>query len=166
MSIVREAAIAVFRAFGVDAIFGNPGSTELPMLRDLPSDIPYILELQDAQLFLVGDDPAHIAALPGGIGVVASPARTLARVAERIQRRPVRHLALERTPPAPAMTDAWLMHPIAALRPADSVVVGEARRSPSSSSTTAVTRRSARSAVTSAWTRSRAPTCRASTPWP
>ena len=36
MTSVREATFELFRAHGMTTIFGNPGSTELPMLRRLP----------------------------------------------------------------------------------------------------------------------------------
>ena len=36
MPSVREATLEIFRAHGMTTIFGNPGSTELPMLADLP----------------------------------------------------------------------------------------------------------------------------------
>lgn len=45
---VRDGAFAVMRAFGMTTIFGNPGSTELPMFRDLPKDFRYVLGLQEA----------------------------------------------------------------------------------------------------------------------
>lgn len=38
----------LLRDFGIDAVFGNPGSTELPMFRDFPDDFRYILGLQEA----------------------------------------------------------------------------------------------------------------------
>ena len=45
---VREAAFDLFRAFGMTTIFGNPGSTELPMFRDFPDDFRYVLGLQES----------------------------------------------------------------------------------------------------------------------
>lgn len=45
---VRDGVYDVLRQFGVDTIFGNPGSTELPMFRDFPGDIKYVLGLQEA----------------------------------------------------------------------------------------------------------------------
>jgi benzoylformate decarboxylase len=45
---VRDCVFALMRAFGADTIFGNPGSTELPMFRDFPSDFRYVLGLQEA----------------------------------------------------------------------------------------------------------------------
>jgi benzoylformate decarboxylase len=44
---VRDAVFDLFRAFGTTTLFGNPGSTELPMFRDFPSDFRYILALQE-----------------------------------------------------------------------------------------------------------------------
>lgn len=52
MSTVREATLEVLRAHGMTTIFGNPGSTELPMLADFPSDFTYVLGLQE--LVVVG----------------------------------------------------------------------------------------------------------------
>src|SRR6201991_3622380 len=47
MPTVREATFDLFREQGMTTMFGNPGSTELPMLRDFPSDFTYVLELQE-----------------------------------------------------------------------------------------------------------------------
>ena len=40
---VREAVFALLRDVGLTTIFGNPGSTELPMFRDFPADFRYVL---------------------------------------------------------------------------------------------------------------------------
>ncbi len=45
---VREAVFALFRAFRLTTVFGNPGSTELPMFRDFPADFRYVLGLQES----------------------------------------------------------------------------------------------------------------------
>jgi benzoylformate decarboxylase len=45
---VREAVFELFRAFGLTTVFGNPGSTELPMFRDFPTDFRYTLGLQES----------------------------------------------------------------------------------------------------------------------
>lgn len=52
---VREAAFALFRAFGLTTIFGNPGSTELPMFRAFPADFRYILGLQESVVVGMAD---------------------------------------------------------------------------------------------------------------
>ncbi|MEI9849799.1 MAG: thiamine pyrophosphate-binding protein [Sphingomonas sp.] len=45
---VREAVMRLLRDFGMTTIFGNPGSTELPMFRDFPEDFRYVLGLQES----------------------------------------------------------------------------------------------------------------------
>ena len=57
MPTVREAAFAVFEHFGVDKLFGNPGSTELPMLKALP--FPYVQGLNEAVVVGMADGYAR-----------------------------------------------------------------------------------------------------------
>lgn len=45
---VHNAVIDVLRQFGIDTIFGNPGSTELGLFLDFPEDFRYILGLQES----------------------------------------------------------------------------------------------------------------------
>lgn len=45
---VREAVFELLRAFRLTTVFGNPGSTELPMFRDFPADFRYVLGLQES----------------------------------------------------------------------------------------------------------------------
>ena len=45
---VREAVIDLLRAFRMTTVFGNPGSTELPLFRDFPADFRYVLGLQES----------------------------------------------------------------------------------------------------------------------
>jgi benzoylformate decarboxylase len=52
---VREAAFHLFRAVGMTTVFGNPGSTELPMFRDFPADFRYVLGLQEAIVVAMAD---------------------------------------------------------------------------------------------------------------
>ncbi len=47
MSTVREATYQVLRDSGMTVIFGNPGSTEIPFLRDMPADFRYVLALHE-----------------------------------------------------------------------------------------------------------------------
>jgi benzoylformate decarboxylase len=47
VSTVREVTYEVLRSLGMTVIFGNPGSTELPFLRDMPQDFRYILGLHE-----------------------------------------------------------------------------------------------------------------------
>src|SRR4051794_4992481 len=59
MPTVREAAFDLFRAQGMTTMFGNPGSTELPMLAGFPDDFRYILGLQEAVVVGMADGYAQ-----------------------------------------------------------------------------------------------------------
>ncbi|MDQ3506907.1 MAG: benzoylformate decarboxylase [Actinomycetota bacterium] len=48
MATVRDVARGILRDLSMTTVFGNPGSTELPMLRDFPEDFRYILALHEA----------------------------------------------------------------------------------------------------------------------
>jgi benzoylformate decarboxylase len=56
---VRSAAFQLFRHFGMDTVFGNPGSTELPMFRDFPKEFRYILGLQESVVLAMADGYAQ-----------------------------------------------------------------------------------------------------------
>src|SRR5215469_13656673 len=56
---VREAVFDLFRSFGMTTIFGNPGSTELPMFRDFPTDFRYVLGLQEMLAVAMADGYAQ-----------------------------------------------------------------------------------------------------------
>jgi benzoylformate decarboxylase len=47
LSTVREVTYQLLRDLGMTVIFGNPGSTELPFLRDMPADFKYVLGLHE-----------------------------------------------------------------------------------------------------------------------
>jgi benzoylformate decarboxylase len=47
MASVREATLDLLRRQGMTTVFGNPGSTELPMLADFPDDFSYVLGLHE-----------------------------------------------------------------------------------------------------------------------
>ncbi len=59
MPTVREATFDLFREQGMTTMFGNPGSTELPMLADFPSDFRYVLGLQEAVVVGMADGYAQ-----------------------------------------------------------------------------------------------------------
>lgn len=56
---VRDAVIAFLRHFGMTRIFGNPGSTELPLFRDFPEDFSYVLGLQESVVLGMADGYAQ-----------------------------------------------------------------------------------------------------------
>jgi benzoylformate decarboxylase len=56
---VRDAVFELMRAFSGDTLFGNPGSTELPMYRDFPQEFRYVLGLQEAVVVGMADGYAQ-----------------------------------------------------------------------------------------------------------
>lgn len=48
MRTVRDAAFEVLRQQGLTTLFANPGSTEVPLLADLPEDIRFVLGLHES----------------------------------------------------------------------------------------------------------------------
>lgn len=52
---VREAVIELLRGLGMTTIFGNPGSTELPLFREFPADFRYVLGLQESVVVGMAD---------------------------------------------------------------------------------------------------------------
>ena len=52
---VREAVVSLLRELGLTTVFGNPGSTELPMFRDFPADFRYVLGLQESVVVAMAD---------------------------------------------------------------------------------------------------------------
>ncbi|AMR77423.1 benzoylformate decarboxylase [Cupriavidus nantongensis] len=56
---VRTAVLDLLRAFGMTTIFGNPGSTELPLFLDFPDDFRYILGLQESVVVGMADGYAQ-----------------------------------------------------------------------------------------------------------
>ncbi|MBW8911941.1 MAG: benzoylformate decarboxylase, partial [Sphingomonas sp.] len=61
MKTVRDVTIALLRSLGMTRVFGNPGSTELPMFRDFPPDFDYVLGLQEATALAMADGHAQAA---------------------------------------------------------------------------------------------------------
>jgi benzoylformate decarboxylase len=59
MTTVRAATFAILDQLGMTTIFGNPGSTELPMFRDFPAHFRYILGLQESVVMGMADGYAQ-----------------------------------------------------------------------------------------------------------
>jgi benzoylformate decarboxylase len=56
---VREAVLDLLRGFHINTIFGNPGSTELPLFLNFPPDFRYILGLQESVVVGMADGYAQ-----------------------------------------------------------------------------------------------------------
>ena len=57
---VRDAVYALLRELGIDTVFGNPGSTELPMFREFPAGWRYVLGLQESVVVGMADGYAQV----------------------------------------------------------------------------------------------------------
>jgi benzoylformate decarboxylase len=70
---VRTATFDFLRARGMTTIFGNPGSTELPMLQQFPSDFTYVLGLQEASVVGMADGYAQASGRPTFVNLHTAP---------------------------------------------------------------------------------------------
>ena len=73
MPTVREATFDLFRKHGMTTMFGNPGSTELPMLADFPDDFEYVLGLQEAAVVGMADGYAQVTGRPALVNLHTAP---------------------------------------------------------------------------------------------
>ncbi len=73
MPTVREAAFDLFREHAMTTIFGNPGSTELPMLAEFPEDFRYVLGLQEAVAVGMADGYAQASGRPAHVNLHTAP---------------------------------------------------------------------------------------------
>ena len=73
MPTVREVAFDLLRAHGMTTMFGNPGSTELPMLADFPEDFRYVLALQEAVAVGMADGYAQASGTVGHVNLHTAP---------------------------------------------------------------------------------------------
>jgi benzoylformate decarboxylase len=61
---VHEATYRLLRKLGLTTVFGNPGSTEQPFLKNFPEDFQYILGLQEASVVAMADGFAQATKKP------------------------------------------------------------------------------------------------------
>jgi benzoylformate decarboxylase len=104
---VRDAAIEVFRARGLTRMFANPGSTEVPLLVDLPPDIEFVLGLHEGSVvgiatgWAIGrSEPALVllhttAGLGNAVGALATARVNRAPLVVLVGQQDRRHLAHE-----------------------------------------------------------------------
>src|ERR1700684_3781838 len=52
---VHEVTYNLLRRLGLTTVFGNPGSTEQPFLKNFPKDFQYVLGLQEASVVAMAD---------------------------------------------------------------------------------------------------------------
>jgi hypothetical protein len=59
VSTVREVTFELLRAHAMTTIFGNPGSTEEPFLKDFPADFRHVLGLHESLVVAMADSFAQ-----------------------------------------------------------------------------------------------------------
>ena len=69
----REAVYEMWRERGMTTMFGNPGSTELPMLKEFPDDFRYVLALQEAVAVGLADGYAQASGTVGHVNLHTAP---------------------------------------------------------------------------------------------
>src|SRR4051812_34294049 len=73
MASVRAGTFELFRKHGMTTMFGNPGSTELPMLAEFPDDFRYVLGLQEAVAVGMADGYAQASGNPAHVNLHTAP---------------------------------------------------------------------------------------------
>lgn len=69
---VWAATYDLLRTLGLTTVFGNPGSTEQPFLKNFPSDFEYILALQEASSVAMADGFAQATGKPALVNLHTS----------------------------------------------------------------------------------------------
>src|SRR2546423_3088268 len=73
MTTVRDATFDFLRRRGMTTMFGNPGSTELPMLAEFPDDFTYVLGLQEAVAVGMADGYAQASGRVAHVNLHTAP---------------------------------------------------------------------------------------------
>jgi benzoylformate decarboxylase len=69
---VYDATYNLLRTLGLTTVFGNPGSTEQPFLKNFPSDFEYVLALQEASAVAMADGFAQATGKPAFLNLHTS----------------------------------------------------------------------------------------------
>ncbi|MFU8849704.1 benzoylformate decarboxylase [Micromonospora sp. SL1-18] len=73
MATVRDTTYDLLRDLGLTTVFGNPGSTEEPFLRDFPADFRYVHALQEAAAMGMADGYAQATGRPAHVNLHTAP---------------------------------------------------------------------------------------------
>jgi benzoylformate decarboxylase len=69
---VHDATFDLMRELDLTTVFGNPGSTEEAFLQNFPSDMTYVLGLQEASVLAMADGFAQATGAPAFVNVHTS----------------------------------------------------------------------------------------------
>ncbi len=70
---IREATFEWMKRRGIRHLFGNPGSTELPFLVELPDTVRYVLALQESVAVAMADGYAQASGKPAMLNLHVAP---------------------------------------------------------------------------------------------
>ncbi|HEX4034963.1 MAG TPA: thiamine pyrophosphate-binding protein [Solirubrobacteraceae bacterium] len=70
---VRDQTFEVMRRHGMTRIFGNPGSTEIPFLTDLPGDFEFVLALHEGSVVGIASGYALATGRPAFVNLHTAP---------------------------------------------------------------------------------------------
>jgi hypothetical protein len=70
---VRDSTFEVMRGLGMTTLFGNPGSTEVAFLTDLPSDLNYVLGLHEGSVVGMASGYAIARQAPAFVNLHTAP---------------------------------------------------------------------------------------------
>ncbi|SCL28355.1 benzoylformate decarboxylase [Micromonospora nigra] len=73
MATVRDTTYDLLRDLGMTTVFGNPGSTEEPFLRDFPADLHYVHALHEASAVAMADGYAQATGRPAHVNLHTAP---------------------------------------------------------------------------------------------
>src|SRR4051812_30317132 len=73
MATVRDATYDVLRTLGMTTVFGNPRSTEEPLLKDFPADLHYVHALQEATAVAMADGYAQASGTAAHVNLHTAP---------------------------------------------------------------------------------------------
>ncbi|MEV0157024.1 benzoylformate decarboxylase [Micromonospora sp. NPDC050686] len=73
MATVRDTTYDLLRDLGLTTVFGNPGSTEEPFLRDFPADFQYVHALQEATAVGMADGYAQATGRAAHVNLHTAP---------------------------------------------------------------------------------------------
>ncbi|MBE1488655.1 benzoylformate decarboxylase [Plantactinospora soyae] len=73
MTTVHEATYDLLRSLGLTTVFGNPGSTEEPFLKNFPADFSYVLALQEASAVAMADGYSQASGRPVHVNLHTAP---------------------------------------------------------------------------------------------
>ncbi|MEH0844467.1 benzoylformate decarboxylase [Micromonospora sp. CPCC 205711] len=73
MASVRDTTYDLLRALGLTTVFGNPGSTEEPFLKDFPADFQYVHALHEASAVAMADGYAQATGRPAHVNLHTAP---------------------------------------------------------------------------------------------